>query len=124
LISPAPKRGFDSTNARSPIGLDGLDFRLVVGGLVALGAGAVTTWLSRRPALLPMDPGVAAVEAAPEPLLGAVPLEPPAELPAVAPVEPVGTGSLLDEPAAPLQAFRFVEPPPLDGPQQDGPPLD
>lgn len=95
-------------------------------GLVALGAGMITSWLSRREALLPMDRAAAAVDAAPAPLLGGVPLEPPVDLPSVPTLptvvsaEPVGASSVLDEPAAPLQAFRFVDPPPISEPGTTG----
>jgi hypothetical protein len=79
--------------------------------LVSLAAGALTSWLSRRRPLLPMDRAARAVETAPEPVL------PPLDLPTVLdalPTPPEVLAPLLPpipEPAAPLQAFAFVEPP-------------
>ena len=77
--------------------------------LVSLAAGTLTSWLSRRRPLLPMDH--AAVETTPEPVL--LPLDLPAVLDAL-PTPPEVLAPLLPptpEPAAPLQAFAFVEPP-------------
>jgi hypothetical protein len=76
--------------------------------LSALAAGALTSWMSRRRPLLPMDPAARAVETGPTPVL------PPLDLPSPSEVLPPSVAPLLrpaPEPAAPLQAFAFVEPP-------------
>jgi hypothetical protein len=79
--------------------------------LVALAAGALTSWMSRRRPLLPMDRAARAVETAPTPIVP--PLDLPKVLDALPPppelLEPLLPPAV--QPAAPLQAFAFVEPP-------------
>jgi hypothetical protein len=81
--------------------------------LVSLAAGVLTTWMSRRHGLMPLDPAARAVEAVPEPVVP--PLDLPAPLDGLPLVPPPPPGV---EPAAPLQVFAFVEPPESSAPMQ------
>lgn len=101
----------------------GVRLPLYLGGtiLVSLAAGAIVSWLSRQRALLPMDPAAQAVETAPTPML-------PIDLPPLQPPTPVDSppvaaaAPILDQPAAPREAFRFVEPPETSAAEDDGTP--
>lgn len=107
--SPYPLLNPASAGARLPLYLGGTC-------LVALAAGAIASWISRRAPLLPMDREARAVEAVPVPAApGSLDLPGPLDLPPVPPlVPPVQAAGTPVPPAAeppPLQAFTFVDPP-------------
>jgi hypothetical protein len=108
--SPYPLLNPATAGIRLPLYLAGT-------GLVAFAGGAIASWISRRRALLPMDPAAQAVEAVAAPVLEVAPLEPPT------PVDspPVALPSAA-EPAEALEALRLVEPPPAEESGPGGPP--